>query len=186
VAITNITQAAQAVVTCSEAAFKVGDNVWVEDVTGMTQINGLFLSVEHVNAAGTSITLSCDSQLFTAYGAGGTISKLIEFEAEMVPFNPYRDRGRKCFISHVEFLMDTDSPSVTVEVAVDEKYLHLLTSIIAPTPGLASTQPREWITMTVNQEANFFTFTLNAVSGNAQLRITSIRIHCKQGGFTTQ
>lgn len=70
-AITNITQAVQAVVSCVNTS-AVSDPVFITGVTGMTQVNGNSYVNAVANAA--NITLAgIDSTGFTAYGAGGTI-----------------------------------------------------------------------------------------------------------------
>ncbi len=44
---------------------------------------------------------------------------------------------------------------------------------------------RQWITMTVDNEANFFTFVLKQASPSVQMRLTSMRLHCQPGGLTS-
>jgi uncharacterized protein (TIGR02217 family) len=75
-AITNITQAASAVVTVGAAnGFAVNDLVYFSNVFGMTQINGL---VGQVTAApGTTITVNINSTAFSAYTSGGTAAKYL-------------------------------------------------------------------------------------------------------------
>lgn len=67
--ITNITQAAQAVVTTA-STFAVGEIIQINGVGGMTEINGLFVTV--VANAGATITIDLNTLGFTAYTAGGT------------------------------------------------------------------------------------------------------------------
>jgi hypothetical protein len=66
--ITNITQAAQAVITANNS-FHGGNNLLISDVGGMTQINGLVVSV--VSATSSAITINLNTTTFTAYGSGG-------------------------------------------------------------------------------------------------------------------
>lgn len=68
-AITNITQASQAVVT-SINNFVPGQFVLIAGVVGMTQLNGNTYQV--VNSTGTQFTLNVDSTGFSAYVSGGT------------------------------------------------------------------------------------------------------------------
>ena len=117
-AITGVTQAAEAVIAV-EAAFKPGDKVYVTDVEGMTEINEQILIVSA--STGSAITVNFDSTDATAYTGNGLVSKVIDFEAKLTPFNPYRDQGRKCYISHIEFLINTGSGSVFVSMYEDEE-----------------------------------------------------------------
>lgn len=71
-AITNITQAASAVVTVGAAhGFIVGDLVYFIGVNGMTEINGL--TAEVTVAGATTVTVDLDTLEFTAYTSGGTL-----------------------------------------------------------------------------------------------------------------
>lgn len=70
--ITNVTQAAQAVITVGSHTFVAGDSVHVSGVVGMTQINGLRAEVVSFDA--TTITVDIDSIAFTAYSSGGTVN----------------------------------------------------------------------------------------------------------------
>ena len=71
-AVTGITQAASAVVTCVGHGLSVGNRVFFAAVTGMTQINGLYGTVTQVTGANTFV-VNIDSTAFTAYAAGGTV-----------------------------------------------------------------------------------------------------------------
>lgn len=72
-AITDITLAAQAVVTVgSSHGYVADDSVHFSSVVGMTEINGLRGTVQSVGA--TTITVDIDSTLFTAYTSGGNVN----------------------------------------------------------------------------------------------------------------
>lgn len=183
--ITAITQASQAVLTVAESAFQAGDEVIIENVEGMTEINNSSSNIYTiVSCTTTSITLNVDSSLFSAYTTGGSISKVIAFRAETIPFNPYREQGCKVIVSHVEFLIDTNGGYLSVDVIADESETPFKQDILL-IPSPSSTKAREWITMTVNQEADFITFVMKQKSVSAQLRLTSMRIHCSMGGYTS-
>lgn len=68
-AITNISQAAAAVVSSTAHHFTVNDSVKFESVGGMTQINGLTGTVTVANP--NDFTVDINSIAFSAYGAGG-------------------------------------------------------------------------------------------------------------------
>lgn len=70
ISITGITQAAQAVISASNN-FIVGQIIEIDNVVGMTELNGNSYSI--VNANPTTITINVDSTAFTAYVSGGTI-----------------------------------------------------------------------------------------------------------------
>jgi len=182
VGITDITQAAQAVLTVNASAFKVDDTVIIKNVEGMTKINDEILYV--TAATDTSITVSRNSTDFTAYTGEGTISKLIEFEAELAQFNPYREEGIKCYVSHIEFLLDSDMGKVYVDAFLDGQPSAFKTTLLEPIQSDQSNQnSRQWIEMVINEEANFFSFVIKQDSSSLPVKITSIRIHCDRGSF---
>ncbi len=179
--ITNITQAGSAVVTVDPSAFQIGDRVIFVNVEGMTEINNMIGTI--TAASLTSITVNIDSSFFTAYSTGGTVSKLIDFEAEMSPFNPYRSEGRKCYVSHIEFLINTNGGNCFVDIYEDEELAPFKTSLLVSSND--TTKAREWITVIVDQESNFLTLVMRNESAGFQTIITSIRIHCSRGSFTS-
>lgn len=76
--ITGITKASNAVISvAATAGFTAGDRVIIRGVVGMTEINGLHGTVQSV-VANTSITVNIDSQTFTTYVSGGTITHTID------------------------------------------------------------------------------------------------------------
>lgn len=137
-------------------------------------------------ATPTSITIDCDSSLFTAYVPNtGTMSKVIEFYAETIPFNPYRPQGRRCFVSHVEFLLETNGGNLSVDVFADEQTTPFKQNVLIKPITTRNNQSTEWITMSVDQEANFLTFAMKQTSPAVQVRLKSLRIHCQMGGYTS-
>lgn len=197
--ISAITPGATTTLTVTATGILAGDKVTVSDVDGMLNedgesgINnfdeetGEFLGNTYnvISSTPTSIEINLDSTLLTAYTLNtGNISKIISFKAETIPFNPFRDIGRRCFISHVEFLIDNNGGSLRVDVYQDEEESPFKQDILLK-PNSSSTKAREWITMTVDNEANFMTFVMKQESPAVQLRLTSIRIHCAPGGLTS-
>lgn len=181
--ISAITQANPGVLTISASAFKTGDKIVIENVEGMIELNNnepyLILS-----ATDTSITINEDTTLFTAYTTGGSISKVISFYAETIPFNPYREQGYRCYVSHVEFLLDTDGGHLYVDVIADDEEFPFKKDILLQ-PSFTTTKSREWITITVDQEANFLTFVMRQESVSSQVKLSSMRIHCSRAGLTS-
>tara|TARA_R110000751_G_scaffold60367_2_gene126037 strand:- start:7009 stop:8910 length:1902 start_codon:yes stop_codon:yes gene_type:complete len=190
--ITAITKAANAVLTVNASGIVAGDEVVISNAGGMVEINNFdpsdlaqvnFKTYTVVSATPTSITINVDSSLFTTYTSGGTISVPINFRAETIPLNPYRAHGRRFNVSEIEILIDTLGGSVKVDVFEDEKVSPFIQDkILNPTK---TGQTREWITMSVNHEANFLTFVFKQTSPSVQLKIISVRIHGEPGGPTS-
>lgn len=75
--ITNITKAAQAVITTSVAhTLLTGQYVYIEGVSGMTQINGLVGVIQSVTS--NTLTVNIDSTNFSNYASGGTVAKYVQ------------------------------------------------------------------------------------------------------------
>jgi len=190
--ITAVSQAAQAVLTVDASAFKAGDQVVVQNVEGMTEINnydpstdpvGVTVPYTVVSATNTSVTLNVDSQTYTAYTQGGTLSKIINFEATLNEFNPYRERGMRCYISMVEFLVNTNGGFLYIDVYMDGETTPFKKDVlIKPTNTL---KDKGWVSMAVNQEADFFTFVYRQSSPAVGVKITSTRIHALPGSLTS-
>lgn len=79
-AITGITKANPAVVTYSGADNYVnGDSIYIENVLGMTQVNGREFTVANVNTGSNTFELSgVDSTAYTTYVSGGEVSVITE------------------------------------------------------------------------------------------------------------
>lgn len=77
--ITNISQAANAVVSIAGHGFSNGDWVYITDVAGMTSVNNR--AYEVINVTTNSFELSgCDTTGFSAYTSGGSCAKMVEIE----------------------------------------------------------------------------------------------------------
>jgi hypothetical protein len=183
------------VLAVAASGIQEGDQVVIQNVLGMTEINNYnpnsdetdvdFTPYNVTSATPTSITIDVDSSNYTpATPNTGTISTIIKFSAKTIPFNPYRDQGRRCYVSHVEFLIDRNGGSLKVDVFADEEEAAYKTNVLL-LPSNETTKAREWITMIVDNEADFHTFKLKQESPAVQLRLTSMRIHCKKGGYTS-
>lgn len=195
--ISAITRGATTTITVSATAVLAGDLITISGVVGMVnaegdsginnfdpetneQIGELYTVI---SATTTSIVINLDSSLLTAYTSGGTLSKVISFSAETIPFNPYRSQGRRCFVSHVEFLIDTNGGNLKVDVKADQQESPFIQNVLMQSS--LDNQTDEWISMSVDEEANFLTFVLKQQSPAVQLRLTSMRIHCEAGGLTS-
>jgi len=196
--ISAVTPGATTLLTVSATGILAGDLVTISNIQGMLDaegnsgINNFDEATDEfdgepyvvISATSTSIEINLDSTLLTAYTLNtGSISKIISFSAETIPFNPYRSQGRRCFVSHVEFLIDTNGGSLLVDVFADQAETPFKRDILLK-PSIEN-QAAEWITMGVDQEANFLTFTMKQQSPAVQLRLTSMRLHCEPGGLTS-
>lgn len=186
--IQSITNAASAVIGITQTGILAGDLVIIENVVGMVTPNGDSINSDTpytvLAATPTSITINFESSNSTAYISGGSVSKVISFKAETIPFNPYRDKGFRIYISHVEFLLESNGGHLRVDVVADEEEAPFIKDVLIQ-PSNTSTKSKQWITMTVNEEANFLTFIMKQQSVSSQVRLTSMRVHCQQGGMTS-
>jgi len=71
-AITNITQASQAVITVGANTYINGEQVHISGVEGMTEINGMRATI--VGRTSTDITVDIDTTGFSAYTSGGEVN----------------------------------------------------------------------------------------------------------------
>ncbi len=196
--ISAITPGATTTLTVTQTGILPGDLVTISNVEGMLDAegnSGINNFDEETNeydgepylvlsSTNTTIEINLDSSLLTAYIApSGSVSKIISFSAETIPFNPYRSIGRRCYVSHVEFLIDTNGGSLLVSVFADQQETPFKQDVLCK-PSRTN-QSCEWISMSVNQEANFLTFVMKQQSPGVQLRLTNTRIHCQPGGMTS-
>lgn len=144
--ITDITQANPAVVTYSGADnYANGDEVFISDVTGMTEVNGKFFLVSNVDTGNNTFELQdtdgndIDSTGFTAYSSGGTVAEVYTitspyatadlFDSNGLPQYQYAQSADVLYISHGEYntrsLVRTANASWTVNDMefVDGPYL---------------------------------------------------------------
>lgn len=73
--ITGATAANPCVITSNGHGFANGDSVYITGVTGMTELNGRFFTVAN-QAANTFELSGVNSTAYTAYAAGGTVSRV--------------------------------------------------------------------------------------------------------------
>lgn len=189
--ITAIVAGATTVLTVDATGILAGDLVSISNVGGMIELNNYDTETNELTnnlyvvlaATPTSIEINVDSSMFTAFTSGGTISKVINFYAETIPFNPYRSLGLRCYVGMVEFYIDNNGGSLKVDVFSNEEESPFIQDVLIK-PNTA-TQARQWVSMGVNQEADFLTFALKQQSPGVQMRLTNMRIHCMPGGPTS-
>lgn len=76
--ITAITQAAQAQITAAGHGYIAGDRILIQSVVGMTQLNGLFVTVASVVDA-NNFTITTSTTAMTAYSSAGTAKNVEVF-----------------------------------------------------------------------------------------------------------
>ena len=75
--ITGITQASPAVVTSSSHGYSNGDHVWINSVSGMTELNGRRFTVAGVTTNTFQLS-GINSSSYTSYSSSGTAEKVYE------------------------------------------------------------------------------------------------------------
>ena len=190
-AISAIASGSTTTLTIDACGILAGDLITVSGVLGMTEINN-FDSLTNtqtgelynvLSATPTSIVIDVDSTLFTAYSSAGYVQKVIQFSAETIPFNPYRSIGRRCYVSHVEFLLDTNGGDLKVSLFADQQETPFKRDVLLRPTTI--TQSVEWLSLVVDQESNFITILMKQETPAAQVKINSIRIHCAPGALTS-
>ena len=179
--ITNITfGASSTTLTIDGSGFLAGDPVVIQGITSTTELNR-DAPYTVTSSTATSLVINQPSLGFTPYVvSSGHVSKPISFYAETIPFNPYRDQGRRCYISMIEFLIDNNGSSLLVDVLADEQAYQIKQDVLLSPVK----RPRDWVELSVNQEADFFTIVMKQESVSARVRVLSIRIHVQPAGLT--
>jgi len=138
--ITNITQATQAQVTAAGNSFNVGDLCQIQNVLGMTEINGV---TARVVSSGSTFTIDLDTSLYTAYsssgvaqnlmapmeyvnlsagtfGGFGEIERVDNFTVLTKKFNPYLEEDGSSRLGWIDFYFDsTEGGKFSVNLYVD-------------------------------------------------------------------
>ncbi len=191
--ISAVTTGATTTLTVAATGVLPGDLITIANVEGMIELNNFDEETntqtqelyDVISATPTSIVINVDSTLFSAYTPNtGNLSKVIKFQAQTIPFNPYRAEGRRIFISHVEFFIENTGGSLLVDVFADQQTTPFKENCLMKPSSNSVEQEGEWVEMVVAQEANFLTFVMKQTSPAVQLRLTSMRLHCERGGYT--
>lgn len=193
--ITNISNATQAVVTVGNHALVAGDPVSINGVSGMLldgkDINNWdpgdkteeFIPYIVQSVTATTVTINADASILDTYDSGGIITKVFEFYAETIPLNPYRSEGKQLYVSHIDFLIDTNDGYLDVDLIANEEDSPFKSNVrIRPS---ATQKRREWITIGVNNEMEFLTIRMRQMNPDLQFRATSFRIYAEPGGDTS-
>lgn len=138
--ITAITADDLAVVTCPGHTFEVDDRWYIDQVAGMTEINGLNGVILAVS--GSDVTIDIDSSAFSAYtsggqiqdlsntiqnavvssgtyGGGGVMARMMSFTAKSKKYNLLGDAS-KATLGYIDFLADcTKNGEVACQIFTD-------------------------------------------------------------------
>ena len=86
--ISNITNANPGVITVSSHGYSDGDEIYISDVGGMTELNGSYYLVKYIDANNFSLTdidgNDIDTTSYSSYTSGGTTARVYEIET---PYN---------------------------------------------------------------------------------------------------
>lgn len=116
--ITGITRANPGVVTTSAAhGFSNGDKIYIENVVGMTQVNGLVFTI--AGASGSVFNLGVDTTAYTAYGSLGNARKYVQ-PAEVLDWTGEFDVPVRFDIDHLPASLDEYSIGSADGVALVE------------------------------------------------------------------
>jgi hypothetical protein len=130
--ITNITQAAFAVVTSPNHNLVKNQFVKFTGVLGMTEINNLVGKVTSYTA--NTFTVDIDSSAFTAYTASGFLIVLNGYDVITKKFNPFYTAGQKLRSSYGDFYVKkTTAGAVSIDFLVDDSYDNPISTLVMST-----------------------------------------------------
>ena len=143
--ITGVTQASPGVVTAAGHGFSNGDEIYIDDIVGMTELNGKNFKV--ANATADTFTLQClfgndvNTTGYSAYVSGGTVDRIYQIstpydEADLFGLR-YAQSADTMYIVHPSYdirtLSRTGSASWSLAVA---------TIVGGPSPALSGANDR--------------------------------------------
>lgn len=171
--ITNITNADPAVVTYSGAdTYANGDEIFISNVVGMDNINGLFYKVANVNAGANTFELTyvdgnnIDTASFGSYSSGGTVAEVYEIASPYSTSDLFDSNG----IFQVHHLQSADvlylfhgSYEIRALSRVSDNNWSLTTIQLEDGPFLPTNV--ETTTLTLSGTTGSVTVTASAVTG---------------------
>ena len=170
--------------------FKVDDVVQFRNVNGMTELNELGNAPEEelptviaVNSQ-SEFVVNVNSTNFTAYTDGGEVIKPINFEAEFVPFNPFRSQGKTCHLVRMDFLVTSGTGEYTIDF-FENRLNQDWTSPIKRSYTFSSNQVENidrWFSIVIDEVADFHRWKITQNRASEQVAVKSIRIYYKEGG----
>ena len=151
-AITGITQASPGVVTVDTHGLTTGDEIYVTDIEGMTELNDKFYLVVVINANTFSLTdvdgNAIDTTAYTAYTAGGTADKVYEIDTPYEEADVYdlkfAQKADLMYIVHPDYEPRKLTRSGDADWALatftrtDDPFTKTITGITKADPGVVS------------------------------------------------
>lgn len=101
--ISAITQANPGVVTANSHGFSNGDKIYIENVLGMTQVNGQVFTIGGVTT--NTFTLGVDTTTYSAYSSGGNARKFVQ-PAEVLDWTGEFDVPVRFDVDHLPTSLD--------------------------------------------------------------------------------
>ena len=150
--ITGITQANPGVITSTAHGFANGDEIFITDVVGMTELNGSFFLVANVTANTFTLTdidgAAIDTSGFTAYSSGGTLEKVFEIvspyaEADLLQLK-YAQNADTMYIVHPSYepykltRADHDDWTLTTFTRINDPFSFIISAITQANPGVVT------------------------------------------------
>jgi hypothetical protein len=92
--------------------------VMVENVQGMTGVNGLIMQAIFVDLNTIKLTLPVGAVVSGTYTGGGTLALVSNIQIESKQWNPYLDNGQNVYVAKIDFgVLKTQTGEITVEYA---------------------------------------------------------------------
>lgn len=163
--------------------FQVDDVVEFRNVNGTTELNGLRGTITSVTNP-SEFVVDIDSTDFTAWTSGGEVIKPINFEAEFVPFNPFRSQGKTCHLVRMDFLITSGTGEYTIdffENRLNQDWTSPIDRSYTFSSGDVENLDR-WFGIVVDNVADFHRWKITQKQANERVAIKSVRIYFKDGG----
>lgn len=151
-AITAITQADPGVITITAHGYSTGDEIYIENIEGMTELNNKFYLVVKIGADTFSLTdvdgNAIDTTAYTAYTAGGTADKIYEIDTPYLEADlkqlQFAQKADVMYIAHPDYeprkLIRSGDASwaLSVYTRTDDPFTKAITGITAANPGVVT------------------------------------------------
>lgn len=112
--ITGITKANPGVITSNGHGYSTGDQIFIDDIEGMTELNGKFYIVTYINVNTYSLKsldgVTINSTSFTAYTSGGTTERVYEITSQYAEEDlfqiKYAQKADLMYIVHPDYAIN--------------------------------------------------------------------------------
>ena len=166
--------------------FQVGDVVEISNIEGTTKLNGIRATITSVpDRSSFVVNKDTSGSDFTAYTGNGQVTKVIDFEAEFVPFSPARSSGQRTYIGKMDFLVKSGTGEYTIDFFEDRNSDTWTepTKSYTFTSGLDEKVDR-WFSIYVDNNADFHRWRIRQIATDEEASIKSIRVFFRASGET--